>query len=810
MLSTASIIQLTSIQQELLERIESHYDAGKNSCLLFLPTGGGKTVVASELIARWVSRGKRVLFCCHRTKLVEQTVDKLWRFYGIESGVIQGASKANETAPVQVAMLQTLSNRELPPNIDLVIFDEAHTTSYWGTTYNIMLHYSGGIFAFSECKFLGLTGSPWRTKQQQGFCQYYDSLVVGPYLDELAATGEITPVRHFGWGGLIDYSKLSMGADDYTTESLELVCDGAFNDRIVSEYTRRYSHLNSVVFCGTVKQATDMYQRLSNAGILCGLIVGTTSSRERESIYEQYEDGRLKVLIGVSVFTEGFDAPICNAAVLAYPTASLSKLYQMSGRPTRKYAGKPHAYLLDFCDNFSRLGFITEHHPISLCPIEKPPQAFETQLKFCPECNLAVNRYARVCECGHIYTIAKTGNLAAEIKSKKRKPDYYSYGEILTIEQKRQIGYLRRKLHGIIDKGADPSLVVRIFFDHYRTIPPLEWFLGAVFDGDNSEATMRVWHNYLKKVRPFGETWWYEYWMRAEFGRKAVNFDSDDKWYSFFGCGVDTSWEEVFDLYRTWIIGKTEPDVVNANLMLEQAAYELRRWDYVSTFTTNRARVSELQMKMLQLASDVIAAINDADAAKLKRQINQDLHLWQNSIRYLTDDERIQLRRLLESYNSEAEAVEDFSNTLQLKDKALVGSWCLLNDSRLCLIINVDSSSGQYLGAIGNEHITFRLYNIKLVVNFGLEVGRENLPVEPSINWRQFIVNYVPKVYKLLNESHIFANFNQDADELELYVSSIIYKKFTRDLLEHKILVPLISAFQSEGKLRFLNIKCFR
>jgi superfamily II DNA or RNA helicase len=805
MVFTAPVIQLTSIQQDLLARIESYYNAGKNSCLLFLPTGGGKTVVAADLIARWVRKGKRVLFCCHRIKLVDQTVDKLQRFYGIQAAVIQGASRVNKQAPVFVGMLQTLSNRELPPNIDLVIFDEAHSTSYWNTAYNIMLHYSGGIFAISKCKFLGLSGSPWRTKSTQGFCQFYDCLVTGPYLDELAAVGEITPVRHFGWGGLIDYSKLSMGAEDYTQESLEMVCDEALNEKIVTEYRCRYSHHNSVVFCGTVKQATDIHARFNGAGLKAGLIVGTTSSKERDSIYKQYEDGKIKVLVGVSVFTEGFDAPICDTVVLAYPTASRAKLYQMTGRSTRKYAGKIHAYLLDFCDNFSRLGFVTEHHPISLCPVERESLSFESLIKFCPKCNLASSRYARVCECGYIYS--KESNIAAEIKSKKRKPDYDSYGEILTTEQRRQIGYLRRKLHKIIDKGADPSLVVRLFFDHYRTIPPIEWFLGAVFDSDTKDSTMRVWHDYLKRVRPFGETWWYEYWMRAEFGNKAVNFDRDDKWFEFFGCGADSSWEEVFDLYRGWITGKSESDVVNANLMLEQAAYQLKQWDYISTFTTNRARVSELQMKMLQLASDVIAAIIESDAAKLKKLINQDLHLWQNSIKYLTDDERGQLRRLLESYNSEK--VEDFSYTLHLKEKALVGSWCLLNDNRICLIINVDINSGQYLGAIGNEHITFRLYNIKLVINFGDKVEREDYISEPSITWRLFIVKHAPQVYRSLNELYIFTKFNQDEAELELYVSNIIYKKFIHDLFDNKMLAPLVSVFQNEGKLLFLNIRCF-
>ncbi len=784
MASTASVIQLSSIQQELLEKIENHYDAGKNSCLLFLPTGGGKTVVAADLIARWVNKGKRVLFCCHRTKLVGQTVDKLKRFYGIESAIIHGANQVNYKAPVFVAMLQTLSNRDLPPNIDLVIFDEAHTTSYWGTTYNIMLHYSGGIFALSKCKFLGLTGSPWRTKSQQGFCQFYDCLVVGPYLDELAALGWVTPVRHFGWGGLIDYSKLTMGIDDYTAESLELVCDATFNEKVVLEYSRHYAHLNSVVFCGTVKQAEDIYQRLNNAGLRVGLIVGTTSSKQRDYLYEQYDAGILQVLVGVSVFTEGFDAPICNAAVLAYPTASRAKLYQMSGRPTRKYAGKTYAYLLDFCDNFSRLGFVTEHHPISLCPIENVSQGFEAKLKSCPQCNALVNRYARVCECGYIYS--RCSNFAAEIKSKNRKPDFTQYGELLTTEERRQIGYLRRKLHHIIDKGCDPSLVVRIFFEHYRKVAPTEWFLGAVFNGNKSVSTMQVWYDYLKRVRPFGDEWWYQYWMEAEFGK--VDFCGDSNWCEYFGCGANSTWEEVFESYRVRVVSASENDVINANVMLTYAAVALKQWDYVNTFTANRARVSSLQMKMLQLASDVITAINECDVARLKTLINQDLHLWQSAIKYLTDSERISLAHLLKSYNNEAEVFTLDSNSVQ--PTYYIGSWCLLDDERVCLIIKFDSGSAQYVGMLGEKYINFGFNNIQLIITLGLNMVDEKLPTETPLVWSELIAKNAPPFYKLLDKLYIFANYNQTRSELELFASSIIYKRLVDDLF-NGLLAPI-------------------
>ena len=43
-------------------------------------------------------------------------------------------------------MIQTIQNRELPPDIGLVIFDECHSSIYYQIAWDIMMHYSGGIF----------------------------------------------------------------------------------------------------------------------------------------------------------------------------------------------------------------------------------------------------------------------------------------------------------------------------------------------------------------------------------------------------------------------------------------------------------------------------------------------------------------------------------------------------------------------------------------------------------------------------------------------------------------------------------------
>ncbi|WP_158224902.1 DEAD/DEAH box helicase [Brunnivagina elsteri] len=164
-------LTLRGYQSEVISHVYEKFDAGKISILLYAPTGAGKTIIAAKIIADWVNQGKRVLFLVHRGKLVHQTRDKLSKFFGIEPSIIwRDFYEPDYSNPVQIAMLQTLQNRELPPDIDLVILDEAHTGSYYKIWQRIMVCYSGGVVALSKTKFLGLSASPWRSKTDQGYC----------------------------------------------------------------------------------------------------------------------------------------------------------------------------------------------------------------------------------------------------------------------------------------------------------------------------------------------------------------------------------------------------------------------------------------------------------------------------------------------------------------------------------------------------------------------------------------------------------------------------------------------------------------
>ena len=62
---------------------------------------------------------------------------------------------------------------------------------------------------------------------------------------------------------------------------------------------------------------------------------------------EDFKTGRIKVLVNVDVFSEGFDCPDVEFVQMARPTLSLAKYLQQAGRGLRKSTGKETCVLID-------------------------------------------------------------------------------------------------------------------------------------------------------------------------------------------------------------------------------------------------------------------------------------------------------------------------------------------------------------------------------------------------------------------------------------------------------------------------------
>ena len=180
--------ELYDYQQDAIDKIfERLKNFPENYNLLFqLPTGGGKTVIFSEITKRYIKEmGKKVLILTHRIELCAQTSNMLSEF-GVKNKIINSKVK---TLPDQedfmcfVAMVETLNNRlqddilEME-QVGLVIIDEAHYNSF------------RKLFQFfDKAVILGVTATPLSSNVKLPMNENYSELIVGHSIAELIEKG---------------------------------------------------------------------------------------------------------------------------------------------------------------------------------------------------------------------------------------------------------------------------------------------------------------------------------------------------------------------------------------------------------------------------------------------------------------------------------------------------------------------------------------------------------------------------------------------------------------------------------------------
>jgi DNA repair protein RadD len=142
---------LRSHQERLLGQIDAALASGVTRLVAQAPTGFGKTIVAAHRLRRLQDAGKRGTLIVPALSLVDQSVEKLFAEGVRDVGVIQANHVlTNYARPIQVASVQTLERREMPP-ADEILIDEVHR---WFKFYPRLL-------AASTAPVIGLTATPW-------------------------------------------------------------------------------------------------------------------------------------------------------------------------------------------------------------------------------------------------------------------------------------------------------------------------------------------------------------------------------------------------------------------------------------------------------------------------------------------------------------------------------------------------------------------------------------------------------------------------------------------------------------------------
>lgn len=362
--------KLRSYQLNMIDRVRASMQAGNRKVLAQLPTGGGKTLIASEIMKLLVAKGNKAIFVADRRKLIDQTSEKLTS-HGVDHGVIMAGRTPDWDAPVQVASIQTIASRAIRndwmelPDVQLCVFDEAHKSL--GPSYFKLVN---DFFPYAFV--LGLTATPVRS-DGRGLGEMYDDLILGPSIDELVDDGFLVPMRYFAPSQPDmeylekiydsrkgDYNESKLG--EYMENNKPLIGD------IVQNYLRIAGDRQAVVFASSVRHSIFLADAFNKAGVAAEHIDGETYHLERERIYADVHSGKTRVLTNCAVLIEGWDEPQISCVILARPTRSVATYLQMAGRVLRPYPGKSDSILIDHSGAVRELGFVNDVRHWSLDP----------------------------------------------------------------------------------------------------------------------------------------------------------------------------------------------------------------------------------------------------------------------------------------------------------------------------------------------------------------------------------------------------------------------------------------------------------
>lgn len=395
------LLPLREYQSRAFDKIREHIRSGKKRILLVAPTGSGKTVTSSHLIAGAHRKGNASMFLAHRREIIYQTQAKL-EAASVDFGMIMAGHRPSLMHQTFLASIQTLVRREFP-GVKLLIIDEAH--------HAVARTYKRVIAAYPDAIILGLTATPCRG-DGRGLGGIFDSMVVAATVPELIEGGFLVPPRIFS-ATIPDVRNLRIRQGDYDQEQAsEMLTSPKLVGDIVDNWCVHAAGMRTMVFATNINHSIYIRDYFNETGIYAEHVDGETPKEQRKALFAGHSSGEFPVLCNVGVATEGYDDPNIQAVVIARPTRSFGLYLQMAGRGLRPATdpavAKQYLTLLDHAQCYREHGSPAEPVVWTLDP-EGPAAKVNTKDKNstikkswrCNHCGY-VNEQGRICEaCGY-------------------------------------------------------------------------------------------------------------------------------------------------------------------------------------------------------------------------------------------------------------------------------------------------------------------------------------------------------------------------------------------------------------------------
>jgi len=318
-----------------------------------LQTGGGKTVVFSEIAKRFIANTqKKVVVLTHRIELSAQT-SKMLSGFGVKNMIINSEVKElrdQNNFMCFVAMVETLNNRlqeemiELD-NVGLVIIDEAHYNSF-----RKLFKY------FEKSIILGVTATPLSSNIKLPMKDNYSKLIVGESIESLIKKKFLANANMYSYDVSLRSLKLGISGDYTVKSSDELYGNQSMLGKLLNAYEEIAKGTKTLIFNNGINTSRYVYETFKKAGYPIKHLDNKNTASERKEILEWFSETKDAILTSVSILTTGFDEPTVETIILNRATRSLTLYFQMIGRGSRILQNKTEFTVVDMGNNTSRFG----------------------------------------------------------------------------------------------------------------------------------------------------------------------------------------------------------------------------------------------------------------------------------------------------------------------------------------------------------------------------------------------------------------------------------------------------------------------
>ncbi len=370
--------ELYDYQKGDIDKIFERLDNAPNDYHLLyqLPTGGGKTVIFSEIVRRYLSKhNKKVVVLTHRIELCKQT-SKMLKGFDVKNKIINSNIKElpdQDEYSCFVAMVETLKNRLndeklVIDNVGLVIIDEAHYNSF------------RKLFSqFKNSFILGVTATPLSSNIKLPMHQNYDELIVGDTIQSLIDNGFLARATTYSYD--VGLTSLKVGINgDYTVKSSDdLYMNMVMQEKLLHAYTEKSLGKKTLIFNNGINTSLYVYDTFREAGFPIKHLDNTTSAEDRKDILQWFKKTPDAILTSVGILTTGFDEPTVESIILNRATKSLTLYFQMIGRGSRKLPHKDEFTVIDLGNNALRFGLWND--PVDWQHIFKSPEYYLESLR---------------------------------------------------------------------------------------------------------------------------------------------------------------------------------------------------------------------------------------------------------------------------------------------------------------------------------------------------------------------------------------------------------------------------------------------